>query len=64
MAASAYHVMSKEIENTSLDTVKFLDTHVCINKPHWQGSRVIIFLCKYDIAILDTSVGSFLDVIL
>ena len=37
--------------------------NVCINNPHWQSSRIIIFFCKYDIAISETLVGSFLDVI-
>ena len=31
MAVSAYHVISKEVENSSLDSNEFLDTHVCIN---------------------------------
>ena len=31
MAVSAYHVISKEIENPSLDSNEFLDTRVCIN---------------------------------
>ena len=48
---------------TSLDTTEFLDTHVCINNPHWQSSGIIIFLCKYYIVISDTLVGSFLDVL-
>ena len=60
-AASSYHVISKEI--TSLDPTKFLDTHVCINNPHWQSSGIIIFLCKYDTVILDILVGSLLDVL-
>ena len=28
MAVSVYHVISKEVENPSLDTIEFLDTHV------------------------------------
>ena len=36
---------------TFLDTTEFLDTHVCINNPHWQSSGIIIFLYKYDAAI-------------
>ena len=31
MDVSAYHVISKEVENPSLDTIEFLDTHVCID---------------------------------
>ena len=29
VTASAYHVISKEIENRIMDTIAFLDTHVC-----------------------------------
>ena len=61
MAASAYHVISKEVEITSLETTDFLDTHVCINNPHWQSSGITLFLCKYYIVISDTLVRSFLD---
>ena len=46
---------------TSLDIIEFIDTHACINNPHWQSSGIIILLCKYDIVISDTLVGSFLD---
>ena len=28
MGVSAYHVISKEAENQSLDTTEFLDTHI------------------------------------
>ena len=31
-----YHIISKEVENHSLDTYAFLDTHVWINNPYWQ----------------------------
>ena len=30
MAASVHHVLSKEVEITSVDIIKFLDTNVCI----------------------------------
>ena len=43
-----------------IDTIEFLDKHVCINNP--QSSGIIIFLCIYYIVILDTLGGSFLDV--
>ena len=36
---------------------------MCINKPLWQSSGIIIFLCKYYIIISDTLVGFFLDVL-
>ena len=48
---------------TSLNTTEFLDKYVCTNNPHWQSSGIIIFLCKYEIVILDILVGSFLDVL-
>ena len=28
MNVSAYHVISKEVENPSLDTIEFLDTYI------------------------------------
>ena len=38
----------------SLETISFLDTHVCTNNPYWQISGIIIYLCKYYIVISDT----------
>ena len=49
---------------TALNTIEFLDTYVCTNNPHWQSSRIIIFLCKYYIIISDNVVAFFLDVLL
>ena len=49
-------------KTTSLDIIEFLNTHVCINNPHWQSIGIIIFLCKYYIVISDTLTDSFLDV--
>ena len=63
MAASAYHVISnhviwKEVENrTFRHTIAVLEIHVCIHNPYWQSSGIIIFLCKYYIAISDTPIG-------
>ena len=37
---------------------------MCINKPHWQRSGIIIFLFKYYTVISNTLVGFFLDVLL
>ena len=34
MTDSACHVISKEVENPSLNAIEILDTHVCINNPH------------------------------
>ena len=31
-------------KTTSLNTIDFLNTYVFINKPHWQGSGILIFL--------------------
>ena len=42
---------------TSLDTIEFLDTHACINNPHWEVSGIIIFLRKYYIVISDALGG-------
>ena len=56
MAASADHVISKEVKTTSLDTIEFLD-------PHWQNSGIKIILYKYDTVISDALVGSFMDVL-
>ena len=63
MTASTYHVTSNEAEMTSLDPIEFLDKHICINNPHHQSSRIIIFLGKYYIVISDTLVDSLLDVL-
>ena len=38
--------------------------HACMNNPHWQSSGIVIFLCKHDVVISDTLIGSFLDVFL
>ena len=40
MAASAYHVIPKGVENRTLDLIAFLDTDVCINDPYWQSSGI------------------------
>ena len=61
MTLSAYHVISKEIKFTFLDTVEFLGTHTCINNQHWESSEIIIFLCKYHINVSDTLIGSLID---
>ena len=63
MTASAYHVISKEVENNTFKHNLILDTYVCINNPHWQSSGIIIFLCKDYIVISNTLVSSFLEVL-
>ena len=63
MAASAYQVIPKEVENCIFRQIEFLDTHVCINNPHWQRSGVIIVFYKYFIVVLGTLRGSFLDLL-
>ena len=63
MAASAYHVISTEVENHIFKTIELLDTSAFINNPHRQSSGVLIFLCKYYIVISDELVGSLLDVL-
>ena len=65
MAASAFHVISTEVESYILKH-NFLDTillYVFINNPHWQSSGITIFLCIYYIVISDTLVGLFLDLL-
>lgn len=41
-----------------LDTITFLVTRACINKPCWQSSGIIIFTCKYYMVLSDTLIGS------
>ena len=47
LAASAYHVISKEVRNHILRRNLIFRHTCCINNPHWQSGRIIIFLCKY-----------------
>ena len=47
IAASAYHVISKEVENHIMDTTAFLDTHVCVNDPYWKSSEIIFVQILY-----------------
>ena len=63
MAASEYHFIPNEAENHIFRWQLTIDTHVCINNPHWQSSEIIKCLCKYFIVISDTLTGSFLDVL-
>ena len=63
MAPSVYHVIWGKVKITPLGTIEFLDTHVCINNPHWQSSGIIIFLSNYYMVISNRLVGSFLDVL-
>ena len=63
MAASAYHVISTEVENHIFKTIEVLYTSAFINNPHWQSSGILIVFCKYYIVFSDTLVGSFLDVL-
>ena len=62
MAASAYHVISTEVENHIFKPIDFLNTSAFINNQHWQSSGILIFLCKYCIVISDTLVGSYQDI--
>ena len=64
MAASAYHVISKEVENHIIrDSIEFLDAHASTNNSHRQSCGIMKLLDKYNIGISDTFVGSFLDVL-
>ena len=60
VAAPAYYLISKKQNNVSLDIIVYLDTHVCINNPHWQINEIITLLCKYCIVISDTLIGSWI----
>ena len=57
-AASAYQVISEEIENHI-----FFGTHVCINNPYWESSGIMILLLKYSSDISNALVGSFMNVL-
>ena len=60
MTASAYHVISTEVENHIFKR-KWIFRHLCIqSNPHWQCSGIIIhWYYKYSVSgILDTLVGS------
>ena len=63
LAASAYRVISKEVKNRILRHNWIFRHTCCINNTHWQSGEIKIFLCKYYIALSDTLVGSFLDVL-
>ena len=63
LAASAYRVISKEVKNHILRHNWIFRHTCCINNTHWQSGEIKIFLCKYYIALSDTLVGSFLDVL-
>ena len=64
MAASAYHVISKEMKNHILRLNWIFRHTCCINNPHWQRSGIItLFFPKYYIVISQTLVVSFLDVV-
>ena len=59
IAASSYHVISKEIENRVFKHNRiFRHNRIFINNPYLQISGVITILCKYYILISDTLKGS------
>ena len=63
MAASVYHIISKEAEN-QIFRHNWNFRHKCVYKqPTLTNSEIIIFLCKYYIVISNTVVGFFLDVL-
>ena len=41
-----YHDISNRGRKSSLDTIEFLDRHVCINNPHWQSCEVLVFFAN------------------
>ena len=62
MAASTYQIISKEVENQTLETIEFLDTRV-YKQPTLSMLQTLIFLCKYYEVISDTLVCFFLYVL-
>ena len=63
MAASSYHVISKEVEN-HIFRHNWIFRHISMYKqPTLTKYGNYIFSCKYDIVISDIPVGSFLDVL-
>ena len=63
MAASAYHVLLKEVKSHILIHNWIFRHTCCINNPHWQISGITIFLCEHYIVTSYTLAGSFLDVL-
>ena len=62
MAASTYHIISKEVENQTSETIEFLDTRV-YKQSALSMLQTLIFLCKYYEVISDTLVHFFLYVL-
>ena len=62
MAASTYQIITKEVENQTLETIEFLDTRV-YKQPTLSMLQTLIFLCKYYEVISDTLVCFFLYVL-
>ena len=63
MAASSYHVISKEVEN-HIFRHNWIFRHISMYKqPTLTKYGNYIFSCKYDIVISHIPVGSFLDVL-
>ena len=64
MAASAYHVISKEVEN-HIFRPNLIFRHTCMYKQPTlrKYTGILIFLCKYYIDISETLVGSFLELL-
>ena len=61
MAASAYQVISTEIEiHIFKHDWIFRHLYAFMNILLWQSSGILIFLCKYYIVVSDTLVGIFL----
>ena len=57
-SASAYHVVSKEVENRVF-RYNHIFRHTCMhNETILASSGIIITLCKYYIVISDTLIGS------
>ena len=58
MAAAAYHVISKEVENCIFRHNRIYRHTFMYKQPYWQSNDVIVkFLWRYYIVISDTQVG-------
>ena len=57
IAASTYHVISKEVENCMFRHNHSFRHISMYKQPFWQKSEIITFLCKYYIVISDTQIG-------
>ena len=61
MTASAYHVISKEVENRIFRHNRTFRHTFMYQQPTLTSSGIITFLCKYYIVISDTLISSWMS---